>query len=133
MRIAFVSRGNAVRSIMAEAIARKLFADAGLRAEVFSAGTEPEEEVDPLTIEVLKEKGYPTEGLFPKPLEKIPYKKLDILVTLCNEARERCEFVISHKRRENWSVEEPPKRAEAFRKTLTTLEELIMDLLKLRS
>jgi len=42
MKIAFVSRGNAVRSIMAEAIARKLLPDLHLNVEVYSAGTKPQ-------------------------------------------------------------------------------------------
>ena len=132
MKIAFVSKGNAVRSIMAEAVAKKLLADVGLKAEVYSAGTQPEREVNPLTIKVLEEKGYPTEGLYPKPVGKIPYRDVDILVVLCNEAREKCEFVPSHKRRENWSIDEPPQRVEAFVRTLSTIEEHLRDLLKLQ-
>ena len=132
MKIAFVSTGNAVRSIMAEAVARKLLSEAGLRAEVYSAGTRPEREVNPLAIKVLEEKGYPTEGLYPKHLGKIPYRKLDILVILCNEAKEKCEFVPSHKRRENWNIEEPFQRMDAFMRTLSTIERHLRDLLKLQ-
>lgn len=133
MKIAFIGRGNAVRSIMAEAVAKKLLPEVGIKAEVFSAGVEPEDEVHPLTLKVLDEKGYPTKGLFPKPLEKIPYRKVDVLIVMCNEARERCEFVLNHKRRENWVIDEPYGGVESFRKVLGSVEEHLRELLKLSS
>ncbi len=131
MKIAFVSRGNAIRSLMAEAVARHLLSSMGIKVEVFSAGTEPRKEAHPLTLKVLEERGYPTEGLHPKPLEKIPYGKIDVLITMCNEAREKCEFTLAHKRRENWLIDEPDKREDSFRKTLQIIEEHIRELLKL--
>ncbi len=131
MKIAFIGRENAVRSIMAEAVARKLLPEVGIRAEVFSAGTEPAKEVHPLTLRVLEEKGYPTKGLYPKPISKIPYRKVDVLITLCNEAKERCEFVTSHKRRENWLIDEPSGNEESFKRTLEDIENHLRELLKL--
>ncbi len=131
MKIAFIGKENRIRSIMAEAVARKLLSDLGLRAEVFSAGVEPGHEVHPLALKVLEEGGYPTRGLRPKSLKEIPYRRVDVLVTLCNEARERCEFILSHKRRENWLIEEPRDNTEAFRKTLRSVEEHLRNLLKL--
>ncbi len=131
MKIAFIGRENAVRSIMAEAVARKLLPEVGIRAEVFSAGTEPAKEVHPLTLRVLEEKGYPTKGLYPKPIGKIPYRKVDVLITLCNEAKERCEFVTSHKRRENWLIDEPSGNEESFKRTLEDIENHLRELLKL--
>jgi len=131
MKVAFISHENAVRSIMAEAVAKKLFSELGIKAEVFSAGTEPAGEVNPLALKVLEEKGYPTKGLYPKPVAKIPYRKLDVLVTMCNEAKEKCEFVVSHKRRENWLIESPSESESSFLKTLEEIEEHIRELLKL--
>ena len=131
MRIGFVSRENAVRSLMAEAVARKMLSDLGLKAEIFSAGVEPAKSVHPLTLEVLKEKGYSTRGLYPKPLSKIPYRKLDVLITIGNEAKDACEFVIGHKRRENWQIEEPKENRQAFLETLEEIEEHMAELLKL--
>jgi protein-tyrosine-phosphatase len=131
MKIAFISRENAVRSIMAESIARKLFKELGINAEIFSAGTQPRKEVNPLTLKVLEEKNYPTKGLHPKPIEKIPYRKMDILITMCNEAKERCEFVLNHKRRENWLIDEPTGSEASFRKVLEEVEDHLRELLKL--
>ncbi len=131
MKIAFVSRSNAVRSIMAEAVARRLFRELALKADIFSAGVEPAPEVHPLTLMILEEKGYPVKGLRPKRLSDIPYGKLDILITIGNTAKERCEFVLSHKRREGWFIESPSESADAFRRTLEEIEEHMKSLLKL--
>ena len=131
MKIAFIGKENAVRSIMAEVLAKKLLADMGIKAEVFSAGTEPAQEVNPLTLKILEGKGFLTEGLKPKGLEDIPYRKLDVLITLCNEAKEKCEFVLSHKRRENWLIEEPANRESDFLKTFEEVEKHLKELLKL--
>ncbi len=116
---------------MAESIARKMLSEVGIKAEVFSAGTEPEREVHPLTLKVLEERGYSTRGLYPKPIGKIPYRKIDVLITMCNEAKERCEFVLNHKRRENWLIDEPSERIESFRRVRDEVEEHIKELLKL--
>ncbi len=131
MKIAFIDRDNSTTSLMAEAVARKLFMEAGMKADIFSAGVEPSERVHPLTLSVLEKRGYSTKGLYPKPVSKIPYKKLDVVVVMCNEARERCEFVVSHKRRENWNIEEPEDRETSFIRTLETIEEHIKSLLKI--
>ncbi len=131
MRIGFVGTKGAVRALMAESIARKMFSDLGLRAEVFSAGVDPSKGVSDLVIKVLEEKGYPTKGLTPKPVSKIPYRKLDILVILSEEAKERCEFLPNHKRRENWVLEPPKETLESLRKTRDQIEKLMTELLKL--
>jgi len=131
MRVAFVSTRGAVRGAMAESIARKLFKDAGLRAEIFSAGVDPAERVEEDVLRVLEEKGFPTKGLRPKPLSRIPYRKIDILVILSEEAKERCEFLPNHKRRENWILDPPQGGIESLRRLRDQIEELIRGLLKL--
>ena len=133
MKIGFIGKENAVRSVMAEVLAKKLLADMGLRAEVFSAGVEPAEEIHPLTLEILQEANLPTEGIYPKPLSKIPYKKLDVVVMVSNEAKERCEFVLNHKRRENWVIDEPAESREAFKKVFEQVEENLKELFKISS
>ncbi|RUM31706.1 MAG: low molecular weight phosphatase family protein [Aquifex sp.] len=107
MKIGFISKKGAVRALIAESIARKLLQDIGIKAEIFSAGIQPERTTPREVLEVLKEKGYPIRSLYPKPLRKIPYKSLDIVVILDNEIKDKCEFVISHKRRENLHIDEP--------------------------
>lgn len=102
-----------------------------LKIDIYSAGVEPGKEVDPLTLETLRLKGMPTDGLFPKGLERIPYGDLDILITIGDEAKEACEFIESHKRREAWLIEEPASGPEQFRKTYENIENNLKELLKL--
>ncbi len=65
-RILFVDRRNDCRSLLAEAYARKAFADCGVFT---SAGWEPAEAISPAARRFLEEHGLVAEGLFPK---KIP-------------------------------------------------------------
>ncbi|NPB08683.1 MAG: low molecular weight phosphatase family protein [Aquificae bacterium] len=129
MKIGFISRKGAVRALMAESIARKILQNIGIKAEVFSAGLEPERTTDSKVLEVLKEKGYPTRGLYPKPIRKIPFKKLDMLVILDNEIKEKVEFVITHKRRENVPIE--PPRSETITEYRRVRDEIERELKEL--
>lgn len=132
MKIAFISTHNAIRSIMAEAVARKISKLALLSPEVYSAGIEPAKEIPEEVLELLQEKGYPVENLHPKSIEEIPYKEIDILITLSPEARDGCPYLESHMRREHWVVEEVRliKRGELL-KTLEQIENLVKTLFKI--
>jgi arsenate reductase len=59
----FISRRNSARSLMAEAVVNR---HGKGRFPGFSAGIEPATHVDPMTLEVLQQAGYPTDGLRPK-------------------------------------------------------------------
>jgi len=131
MKIGFVSRGNAIRSLFAEALARQLTRATGLKAEIYSAGVEPDPEPHQLTLRILQEKNFPTDGLKPKGLEAIPYEDIDILVTIGEEAKDRCEFVTSHKRREVWLIHEPGGGYDSFLRTFEEVERNLLSLLKL--
>lgn len=132
MKIAFISTKNAVRSIMAEAVARKLSKLALLSLEIYSAGVEPSERVPEEVINLLKEKGYPADNLYPKGVESIPYDHIDLLITLSPEARDSCPYSERHMRREHWVLEEPStlKKDELLR-LLEQLENLIRTLFKI--
>lgn len=62
-RVLFLCDSNMARSIIAEAILNK---DGAGRFEAKSAGIEPAGLVSPFAINVLKEHGYPTDGLSSK-------------------------------------------------------------------
>lgn len=61
-RVLFLCTGNSCRSQMAEALLRHY---ANARFDACSAGTEPRDEVNPLTLRVLNEAGIDTDGLHP--------------------------------------------------------------------
>ncbi|GAA1471311.1 phosphotyrosine protein phosphatase [Corynebacterium felinum] len=76
-RILFVSEDNAARTQIASAYARFL---GGEKVFVRSVGTSPAFQVDPLVIEVLKERGVPTEDLKPKTFNPHTVDRVDEVI-----------------------------------------------------
>ncbi|WP_336490514.1 arsenate reductase ArsC [Methylobacterium nigriterrae] len=84
--VLFLSARNSVRSILAEAILRK---EGQGRFEVFSAGIQPTPSLNPLTLQVLQEAEYPTDGLHPKSRSDFldpSAPAMDFVFTLCDKA-----------------------------------------------
>jgi arsenate reductase (thioredoxin) len=79
--------GNSCRSQMGEAI---LNHDLAGRVRALSAGTEPQPAVAPQAIEALQQLGLPTAGLYPKTLEAVFDEPIDLVVSVCDNARESC-------------------------------------------
>lgn len=124
-KVAFVCVHNSCRSQMAEATAKILAADV---FEAYSAGTEKENEINPVAVEVIKELYAVdmTETQHVKLLEALP--KIDILVTMgCNVT---CPY-LPCQHREDWGLEDPSgKDKEAFLKTVLLIKEKVLDLKK---
>lgn len=79
--------GNSCRSQMAEAI---LNHDLGDKVRALSAGTRPQPKVADGAIEALKLAGLPTDGLHPKDVEAVMNEHIDLVVTVCDNAKEAC-------------------------------------------
>jgi len=79
--------GNSCRSQMGEAILN--FDLAGL-VKGISAGTKPQPKVADGAIEALKLAGLPTEGLFPKDVDSLLDEDIDLVVSVCDNAKETC-------------------------------------------
>jgi len=79
--------GNSCRSQMGEAI---LNHDLAGRVRAISAGTEPQPRVADGAIEALKLAGLPTGGLRPKTVEDVMDQDIDLVVSVCDNARETC-------------------------------------------
>lgn len=129
MRVLFLCTGNAFRSQMAEAVARSK-APAG--TVVRSAGVAPAG-VHPLALEILAEAGYDTRGLRSKGLEEVE-GPFDVVVTLCDGARDRCPTWPGARRVEHWPLPDPaaepdPDRRERLcRDVLREIERRVADL-----
>ncbi len=134
MKLCFVSTKDAIRGILAEAIAKQLSKNALLNVEVYSAGIDPSESVIHQVLEVLREKGYPTEGLTPKHTGDVPYAEADVVITLSSEARDTCPYVQSHKRREHWPLEELKDFSSlaSLRRLRDQIEDNIKELFKMK-
>ncbi|MBK7814149.1 MAG: arsenate reductase ArsC [Rhodocyclaceae bacterium] len=79
--------GNSCRSQMAEVI---LNHDLAGRVRALSAGTRPQPKVATGAIEALKLAGLPTDGLYPKDVDVFLDTAIDLVVTVCDNARETC-------------------------------------------
>jgi len=84
-KIAFVCNANSTRSQMAEAIARKIAQEENLDIEVYSAGLNPANFVNPMAIRILEEDNISTENLYSKSFDKIPMEEIDLFIILCED------------------------------------------------
>jgi protein-tyrosine-phosphatase len=122
-RIVFVCVENARRSQMAEGFA-EAFGKGKL--EVHSAGSSPSSQIDPLVIEVMKEKGIDLSGKRPKGLDDLPPIEMDYLVSMGCE--ETCPAVLAKKIIE-WEIPDPKgKPIEVFREVRDILENRVKNL-----
>ena len=79
--------GNSCRSQMAEALVNH---DLGPNVRALSAGTRPQPKVADGAIEALKLADLPTSGLYPKDVEAVMNEPIDLVVTVCDNAKESC-------------------------------------------
>jgi arsenate reductase len=105
---------------MGEALLRHIGGD---EFEVFSAGTQPQSEVNPFAIEVLKERGISTDGLHPKMIGNMVNFEIDLVITVCDNAKQTCPHFPSTKRREHWSLEDPAAFEGTYDEILFTFRE----------
>lgn len=80
-------RENACRSQMAEAI---LNHDLGDQVRAVSAGLQPQSRISQGALDALADAGLPTTGLSPKALEQFRGQSFDLVVTVCDIAKELC-------------------------------------------
>lgn len=100
--VLFVCVGNSGRSQMAEAFFNAK-APKGLFA--ISAGTKPEREVNPLVVEVVREKGIDISSKKPKMVEEWMFRDaLKIVIMGCGD--DSCPAVFL-KKVEDWHLEDP--------------------------
>jgi len=79
--------GNSCRSQMAEALVND---ELGPNIRAISAGTNPGPKVAEGAIEALRLAGVPTEGLSPKNVDAVMHEPIDLVVTVCDNAKETC-------------------------------------------
>lgn len=79
--------GNSCRSQMGEAILNHELAGV---VRAISAGTSPQPKVADGAIEALKLLGLATDGLYPKTVEAVMNEDIDLVVSVCDNAKETC-------------------------------------------
>lgn len=103
--ILFLCTGNSCRSQMAEGFARKILPK---NIEIFSAGLEPKS-VHPMAVKVMQEMGVDISHQKSKNISEIPIDKIDLVVTLCGDAAERCPIFPGKVKKIHWALEDPAK------------------------
>lgn len=104
VKVLFLCTGNSCRSQMAEGWGKTLLSD---KAEVFSAGTKPGT-VDPRAIKVMGEAGVDISGYRSKHADELKGITFDLVVTVCDNAREACPVWFGKVKKLHKSFEDPP-------------------------
>lgn len=86
-RVLILCTGNSCRSQMAEGLWRELGAG---QWEAVSAGSKPAGYVHPLAIQAMKEIGIDLSSGVSKSAEPFADQRFDVVVTVCDNAREAC-------------------------------------------
>lgn len=102
-RVLFLCTENSARSQMAEAILRHL---SGGKLSVFSAGTSPAH-IHPYALDVLAELGIDGSHQRAKHVAELADHPFDLIITVCDRARENCPVFPNDHRRIHWSYPDP--------------------------
>lgn len=104
MKILILCTGNSCRSQMAEGFLKSF--DQSL--DVYSAGTNPAEQISQKAVKVMKEKGIDISGGIPENVDHYVSDSFDYVITVCDNAKETCPvFTGSVKERVHLGFEDP--------------------------
>jgi len=103
IKIMFVCTGNSARSQMAEGFARHYGQG---RVEAHSAGMEPSR-LNPYAVRVMREQGIDISGHQSKAFDEALARSMDLVITVCGNADERCPVVPPEVKRLHWPLEDP--------------------------
>ena len=131
--VLFLCTGNSARSILGEALLNHV---GGGRFMAFSAGSRPKGQINPRTLEILKEAGIATAGLRSKAWDEFAgpdAPKMDFVFTVCDDAAgETCPIWPGHPMTAHWGIEDPAavsgpefKQRQAFEDALRFLRNRI--------
>ena len=124
-KIVFVCVQNASRSQMAQGFAEAFGKG---KVEAYSAGSHPSSHINPLAIEVMKEKDIDLSDRRPKGLNDLPPVEMDYLITMGCE--ETCPAVPARKIIE-WQIPDPKEKPiEEFQTIKDMLKAKVKTLLK---
>jgi arsenate reductase len=101
--VLFLCTHNSARSQMAEGIMNHLYGD---RYQASSAGTEPGT-VNPLAVKALAEIGIDISAHHSKHVREFVGREMDLVVTVCDNAREACPFFPGAKENRHESFPDP--------------------------
>jgi arsenate reductase (thioredoxin) len=105
LKVIFLCTGNSCRSQMAEGFARELGKG---KIEAYSAGTNPTE-LNERAVIVMREIGIDISQQKSKAIDEELLEKMDVVITLCDNASESCPWTPPEIKRLHWSLKDPAK------------------------
>ena len=135
LRILVLCTGNSARSQIAEAL---LGVKGKGKVVAASAGSKPAARVNPFAVRVLAEAGIGWEGRRPRGLDGLEVEPWDLVITVCDRAKESCPYFPGQPMLAHWGMPDPAEvegteeeKLAVFRDTLVTLGRRIDLLLSL--
>jgi arsenate reductase len=129
-RVLILCTGNSARSQIAEGLLRHI---AGSGVEVTSAGVAPTQ-VRPEAIEVMQEIGIDISDHSSKSIDEFLTMPFDYVITVCDNANQRCPIFLGASLRIHWSIDDPAivagddkTRLDAFRRARTELQDRLRE------
>lgn len=102
-KVLFLCTGNSSRSQIAEGILRHYYGD---KYEVYSAGTQPSS-VNPYAVKVMNELDIDISDHYSKHIDNLKDIDFDIVITVCDNAKESCPAYFGKAKKLHWSFEDP--------------------------
>lgn len=102
-KVLFLCTGNSCRSQMAEGLLRHNY---GNKYEVYSAGTQPTS-INPYAVRVMKEIGIDVSSQYSKHVDDLKDIDFDIVITVCDNAKESCPAYFGRAKKLHWGFEDP--------------------------
>lgn len=126
-KILFLCTGNSARSILGEYLLGHIGAG---RFETVSAGADPTGRVNPLALRVLAEDyGIDASAATSQPMEDFLQAGLDLVITVCDHARDSCPLFPGGALQVHWGSEDPAafvgsesEALEVFRRVAREIE-----------
>jgi len=107
-RVLILCTGNSCRSQMAEGLWRKLGVG---EWESDSAGSNPAGYVHPLAIEAMREVGIDLSAARSKHVDEFAGQAFDLVITVCDNAREACPIFPGAKQTLHWPFDDPAQES----------------------
>ena len=119
--------GNSCRSIMAEALINAKLSEC---VHAQSSGVKASGKVNPSAQTLLEEKGYWREEYHSKVIETVLESAFDLVITVCDAAKETCPMFPKAVKTMHIGFEDPSGKAlEEYEKTLTLIEDALLPII----
>ncbi len=134
LRVLVLCTGNSARSQIAEAL---LAARGAGRVHAASAGSRPAARVNPHAVDVLRAHGLAWEGRTPKSIDDVAGERYDLVITVCDNARDACPYFPGAGAQVHWGLPDPADETDpegarrAFTRTYDALERRVDALMAL--